>query len=141
VTNASYDPQMQTVTVAFGAEIPSGTTMPHLVIIAPGEKKTFTGCALVRIVTPSVRTPRTLVPRYVQIKVTVLKDVKPFVQLIERQSRSAAAPPLPNDVFEKWIDSVGSVFLNSVPVRWQNGSRPGTDMSAEQDAPSPTGLY
>ena len=80
--------------------------MPHLVIIAPGEKKTFTGCALVRIVTPSVRTHWTLVPRYVQIKVNVLKDVKPFVQLIEQQSRSAAAPLLPNDVFEKWIDSV-----------------------------------
>src|SRR5688572_24889740 len=77
-SEASYDPETQTITVAFGAEVPEDETMPHMVIIAPGEKKTFRGSGTVTIATPSVRTPWLPIPRFVQIKVTVLRDVKPF---------------------------------------------------------------
>src|SRR5256885_1598109 len=71
VSDASFDPETQTITVSLGAEVPDGATMPHLVVIAPGEKKTFRGGGAVNIVTPNVRAPWTPVPRFVQIKVTV----------------------------------------------------------------------
>src|SRR5215212_7819657 len=32
ISEASYDADTQTITVAFGAEVPDGATMPHLVI-------------------------------------------------------------------------------------------------------------
>ena len=133
VSDASYDPETQTITVAFGAEVPPGTTMPHLVTIAPGETKTFQGGGSVNIVTPNARTPWMPVPRYVQIKVTVLRDLKPFAALIEQQNKSAAAPPLSNDTFDRWVNAVGSVFLNPIPVHYQGRSPQGVDV--EQTAP------
>jgi len=134
-SEASYDSDTQTITVAFGAEVPDGETMPHLVIIAPGETKTFRGSGAVTIVTPSVRTPWLPVPRFVQIKVTVLLDVKPFTALIEQQNKTAAAPALDDDhSFDRWVNAVGSVFLNLIPVRWDGKSRKG-GIDAEQAAP------
>ena len=41
VADASFDPDSQTITVSIGAEIPQGTTMPHLTTIAPGQTRTF----------------------------------------------------------------------------------------------------
>lgn len=133
-SEASYDPEAQTITVTFGAEVPDGETMPHLVIIAPGEKKTFSGSGTVTIMTPSVRTPWLPIPRFVQIKVTVLRDVKPFMALIEQQNKTAAAPPLNNESFDRWVDAVGSVFLNLIPVRWEGKGR-GSGIDAEQSSP------
>jgi hypothetical protein len=60
------------------------------------------------------------VPRFVQITVNVLRDLKPFAKLIEQQTKSAAAPPLPNELFDTWVASVSSVELNVLPVRWTN---------------------
>ena len=57
-------------------------------------------------------------PRFVQIVVNVLRDVGPFANLIALQARSAASPPLPNDLFDKWVASVSSVELNALPVHW-----------------------
>jgi hypothetical protein len=134
VSDASYDPDTQTITVALGAEVPNGATMPHLVVIASGETKTFRGGGSVNIVTPSVRSPWTPVPRFVQIKVTVLRDVKAFAALIDQQNKTAAAPPLSNDAFDHWVDSVGSVFLNAIPVRWDGNTKNG-GVDAEQAGP------
>jgi hypothetical protein len=133
-SEASYDPDTQTITVAFGAEVPDGETMPHMVIIAPGETKTFRGAGTVTIATPSVRTPWLPVPRFVQIKVTVLRDVKPFTALIAQQDKTAVAPPLDNQAFDRWVNAVGSVFLNLIPVRWDGRSR-GSGVNAEQSSP------
>ena len=134
ISDASYDPETQTITVAFGAEVPDGASMPHLVVISAGETKTFRGGGSVNIVAPNVRTPWASVPRYVQIKVTVLRDLKPFAALIEQQNKSAAAPPLNNDAFVRWVNSVGSVFLTPIPVHYQGrGQQGGVDV--EQTAP------
>lgn len=133
-SEASYDPDTQTITVAFGAEVPDGETMPHLVIIAPGEKKTFRGGGTVTIMTPSMRTPWLSVPRFVQIRVTVLRDVKLFVALIEQQNRTAVGPSLDNQSFDRWVNAVGSVFLNLIPVRWDGRNR-GSGVDAEQSLP------
>jgi len=133
-SEASYDADTQTITVSFGAEVPDGETMPHLVIIGPGEKKTFRGSGTVTIMTPNVRTPWLAVPRFVQVKVTVLRDLKPFTALIEQQNKTAAAPPLDNQSFDHWVNAVGSVFLNPIPVRWDGKSR-GSGIDAEQSSP------
>ena len=37
----SYDADDVTVTVSIGAEVPTSNALPHLVVIAPGERKTF----------------------------------------------------------------------------------------------------
>src|SRR5438874_8189966 len=34
ISDATYDADTQTITVSFGAEVPDGATMPHLVVIA-----------------------------------------------------------------------------------------------------------
>ena len=109
--------------------------MPHLVIIAPGEKRIFRGGGTVNIVTPTIRGPWSPVPRFVQIKVTVLRDVKAFAALIDQQNKTASAPPLNGDAFDRWVDNVGSVFLNPIPVRYEGKSGSASGIDAEQSSP------
>src|ERR1043166_6691556 len=39
ISDVSFDPETATVTFSIGAEVPAGTTMPHVVVILPGEKR------------------------------------------------------------------------------------------------------
>jgi hypothetical protein len=135
ISDSTYDSDTQTITVSFGAEVPDGATMPHLVVIRSGEKKTFRGIGAVNIQTPSVRAPWTPVPHLVQIKVTVLRDLTPFAALIEQQNASATAPALNNEAFDRWVGSVSSVFLNAIPVRWEGRSRNDSGVDVEQGQP------
>jgi hypothetical protein len=107
--------------------------MPHLVTINSGEKRVLNSAALLRINMPTMRTPWTAIPKYVQIKVTVLRDVTPFVKLIEQQNRTPSSILLPNDMFDRWVESSDSVLLNAIPVYWKGESRRGT---AENNQPS-----
>ena len=133
IADASFDADSQTITVSIGAEIPQGTAMPHLIVIAPGKTQAFRIGASAQVLVANARSPWARVPRFVQIVVNVLRDLKPFANLIEQQQKSAAAPPLPNDLFDTWVSSVSSVELNALPVRWSNervgvtaeASRPG----------------
>ena len=133
VGDAAFDIDSRTITLSLGAEVPTGPNMPHLVTVNPGEKRVLTGGALLHINVPTMRTPWTAIPKYVQIKVTVLRDVTPFARLIEQQNRTMAPVPLPNDMFDRWVESADSVLLNSIPVYWKGESRRGT---AESDQPS-----
>jgi len=119
-SDVSYDADTQTIVFSVGAEVPTGATMPHLVIIRPGEKHTFTAGGSAHVAVPNVRTPWTAVPRFVQIKVNVLKDVSPFADLISKQT-ATTTPVLPNDLFDKWVNAVDAVFLNAIPVHWGFG--------------------
>jgi len=133
VADVSYDPDTATINVSIGAEVPSGTTMPHVVTIAPGEKRVLTAGGAVHVVVPRQRTPWTHVPRYVQIKVNVLRDIKPFEALLVQQAKSA--PALPGDLFEKWVDASDSVFLNSIPVHWSGRDNRLSDVDASERTP------
>ncbi len=126
VTDMTFDPDSRTVILSVGAEVPTGPTMPHLVTINPGEKRVLTAGALVHIVVPNLRSPWTAVPRYVQIRVNVLRDITRFAKLIEQQSRTVVPAPLPSDLFDRWVESSDSVFLNAIPVYWKEGSHRGT---------------
>jgi hypothetical protein len=120
IADATFDADSQTITVSIGAEIPAGTTMPHLVTIAAGQKRAFRIGASAQVLIPNARSPLARVPRFVQITVNVLRDLKPFAKLIAQQTESAAAPPLPNELFDTWVASVSSVELNVLPIRWSN---------------------
>jgi hypothetical protein len=131
ICDSSFDADTQTITISIGAEVPQGTAMPHLVTIAPGQTQVLHTGAMIQVIPGSSRSPMALVPRYVQIAVNVLRDLKPFAKLIEQQSH-AAVVPLPNELFDQWVDSVSTVELNSLPVRWTNSLRAGT---AESGSP------
>lgn len=120
VADATFDADSQTITFSIGAEIPQGAAMPHLTVIAPGQTHAFRIGASAQVLVANAKSPWAHVPRFVQIVVNVLRDVKPFAKLIAQQTQSAAAPPLPNDLFDTWVDSVSSVELNVLPVRWSN---------------------
>jgi hypothetical protein len=120
IADATFDADSQTITVSIGAEIPEGTAMPHLTMIAPGQTRAFRIGASPQVVVANAKSPWAHVPRFVQIVVNVLRDLKPFANLIAQQAKSAVAPPLPNDLFDTWVASVSSVELNVLPVRWSN---------------------
>jgi hypothetical protein len=85
----------------------------------------LSGGAAVHVAVPNVRSPFVSVPRYVQVKVNVLRDLKPFEELITQQQRAGqaqtaqVAQKLDDSLFEKWVESNDAIFLNSVPVRWE----------------------
>jgi len=120
VADATFDADSQTITFTIGAEIPQGTAMPHLTMIAPGQTRAFRIGASAQVLVPNAKSPWAHAPRFVQITVNVLRDLKPFANLIAQQQKSAAAPPLPNELFDTWVASVSSVELNVLPVRWTN---------------------
>jgi hypothetical protein len=120
VADATFDADSQTITMSIGAEIPQGTAMPHLTTIAPGQTRVFRIGASAQVLVANTKSPWAHVPRFVQIVVNVLRDVKPFASLIAQQAKSTIAPPLPNDLFDTWVASVSSVELNVLPVRWSN---------------------
>ena len=132
IASVDYDPESNTLTLSIGAEVPTGDLMPHMVAIKPGEKRVLTGGSFAHIVTPSVRTPWTSFPKFIGIKVSVLRDLRAFASFIERQS-STQVQRFPNELFDRWVEGTDSVYLNPLPIRWKSDSiRPG---SAESDRP------
>ena len=117
VISVSYDEDSRTITLSVGAEIPE-KTMPHLVVIGPGAKKTLTAGGVVNVAVPSTRS--SLAPQYFQVRVNVLRDLTAFGDLITRSSQAAAPIPIPAALFDTWIDAVDTILCNSVPVRWSN---------------------
>jgi hypothetical protein len=136
ITSADFDPETMTITITVGAEIPSGETLPHLVTIPSGEKRVLSVGAFAQVPVPSIRTPWTAVPRYVDIRVAVLRDITAFKALIEKQKTATTPLPFPNDLFERWVDSTSSVDLNSIPVQWKRDQRLVSAESSQAAAPA-----
>lgn len=134
VAESDYDAESQTITLSVGAEVPKGTTMPHMVVIKPGEKRTLTSGSFTHIAVSSVRTPWTSIPRYVEIKVTLLRDVNPFATLIAKQDESRTPLQFPNDMFDRWVEGSDSVFLNSIPIQWKAGADGGAESNRRASA-------
>lgn len=127
VAAASYDSDSATITVSIGSEVPQDGKMPHVVLIAPGEKKVFSAGATA-IFNPNAIKAGMNAPRYVQVKVTVLRNLAPFDKLRGGQTMSDAQ-------FEQWFESNDTIFLNTVPVRFSPRGRNGFDVSG-RDASS-----
>lgn len=116
VSDASWDPETRTITVAIGCEVPPAGKLPHMVTIGPGQKAIFRTSATPVINDAAFRSTRASAPRLVRIKVAVLRDISPFAVLIAKQS--PAQQVLSDDLFEKWFESNDTIILNELPIQW-----------------------
>ena len=114
LTDASYDEEERTITVSIGAEVPVDGTMPHMVTIAPGERKVLRAAAVPVLTASTLRATRNNAPRFVQVKVTILRELAPFAKLIETQSHAQ----LSDELFNRWMESSDTILLNALPVAW-----------------------
>jgi hypothetical protein len=110
VTTASYDVETRTITLAVGAEVPADGNMPLIVVIAPGEKKVFRTGATPSYGAAALRASGSL-PRFVQVKVSILRDVTPF-------AAARSGEKLTDAQFDQWFESNDTIFLNTVPVSY-----------------------
>jgi hypothetical protein len=117
VTDLSYDADSATITLSLGAEVPVGGLLPQLTIIGPNEKKTFTGSATFNVPVPAMRAPFGNVPRYVVVRVNVLRDIAAFRDVV---TLPASNPPraMSDAQFASWLENNDAIYLNAVPVRW-----------------------
>jgi hypothetical protein len=127
VVHASYDEDSRTITLAVGSEVPDEGRMPVVVLVAPGEKKVFRASATPAITPVSLRTPGHA-PRYVQVKVSILRDLDPFLALIEKQTPTSKPQELSDELFELWFESTDTIFLNTLPVQWSAKASKGFDV-------------
>jgi hypothetical protein len=116
VTDASYDDESRTITLVIGSEVPPDGNMPQMVLIAPGEKRVLQAAAT-PVMSAAVRAARGGLPRFVQVKVAILRDVQPFLPLIEKQDRKVRQR-LTDQQFEQWFVSNDTIYLNSLPVQY-----------------------
>lgn len=115
VVDASYDADSRTITLAIGSEVPQDGNMPAMVLVGPGEKKVFRAAATPSITVAAIRSAS---PRYVQVKVSILRELDPFLTLIRAQAPSSKPQQLSDELFELWFESTDTIFLNTLPVQW-----------------------
>jgi hypothetical protein len=118
VTDSTYDEDTRTITVGVGSEVPPDGNMPHMITIAPGEKIVLTTAARPALNASAVRPTMAAAPRFVQVKVAILRDVRPYAALIEKQD-GRTRQRLSDELFERWFESNDTIFLNAVPVYFQ----------------------
>lgn len=129
VVDASYDEDSRTITLAVGSEVPPDGNMPQMVVIRPGEKKILQAGATPQLRAASARSLFKAAPRYVQVKVAILRNLVPFAQLIEKQD-GRTRQRLPDELFDQWFESNDTIYLNAVPVHFT----PPTDADADRRA-------
>ena len=117
VSDASYDEDSRTITIAVGSEVPPDGNMPQMVVIAPGEKKVLQTAATPRLGPTATRGTFAATPRYVQVKVAILRDIEPYAQLIAAQD-GRTRRRLSDELFDKWFESNDTIFLNTLPVQY-----------------------
>lgn len=127
-TDVSYDPETLTITVGIGSEIPKDGNLPQMTTIAPGEKKTFTAAVTPVIPTRAGATPYAAGPRYVQVKVSIQRDLAPFAAMIGKQSKITAPQQLTDEQFDRWLEGNDTIFLNTIPVHYQPRAKTGVDV-------------
>jgi hypothetical protein len=117
VSDASYDEDTRTITLALGSEVPPDGNLPQMVLIAPGEKRVLQSAATPMLKPAATRTAFAATPRYVQVKVAIMRNVEPFATLIQKQD-GRTKQRLSDELFEKWFECNDTIFLNSIPVEY-----------------------
>lgn len=116
VPESTYDAETRTVTIGIGTEVPGEQMLPRLMVIAPGERKTFVAAANVHLLIGSG--PFVAVPNALRLKVNFLGDTSPFAKLISIPERGVHDPKLASELFPKWLEQNETVVTSSVPMRW-----------------------
>ena len=114
VVDATYDADSQTITLAIGSEVPKDGNMPQMVLVAPGETKVFRASATPAIAPAAFRGTGRGAPRLVQVKVSILRELEPFLALI----KTANTQRLSDELFDRWFESTDTILLNTLPVQW-----------------------
>lgn len=127
VASASYDSETRTITFIVGSEVPE-QMMPHLAVIAPGETKILHASAVPALNAAAHGASPGGTPRYVQVKVSILRDLAPFRALIDQQAKGPQ--PLSDELFDQWFESNDTILLNALPVQFKSRVRD-SEFSAE----------
>jgi hypothetical protein len=123
VCDVSFDSDSRTITVGLGSEVPHDGLLPRMIVIPPGQQKTLSGGGTLRVAAPTTRSALAVVPQFVQIKVTILRDLTVFTDLISKQAAAAQPMALSDAQFERWLESSDTIFLNPIPVRFEPKAR------------------
>jgi hypothetical protein len=137
--DVSFDADDQAVVVSIGLDVPKNGVMPKLVVLAPNEKKTFTAGGVVRVTVRADGNPFVAVPRYVQIKVNILRGLNLFRQLIERQTRATAPVALNDAQFEQWLENNDTILLNEIPVGYSATAKDALTDASQRGSARSTG--
>lgn len=118
IPETTYDSDTQTVTVNIGTEIPGEQFLPRLLLIKPGEKRSF--ATSTRLMLLNIHNPldRMAVPRALRLKLNFLNETRPFTKLIEIPEKAVHDPKLAADLFPIWVDRNETVITGSLPIRW-----------------------
>ena len=120
IPESTYDSDTQTVTVTFGSEVPGEQFLPRLILVKPGEHKTFSTAARVNVpITELVdQNPFHRYPNGLRIRLNFLGDAAPFTKLIGISERAVRDPALAAQLFPKWVEQNESVITSVLPMRW-----------------------
>lgn len=113
----SYDAAERMLVIHLGSEVPGNELVPRLILIAPGERKSFTGAAKVNLNLPRPG-PLTSHPRYLRVRVNFLSETGPFAELIAIPENTVYDPELADRLFPLWIEANETVATNAIPIRW-----------------------
>jgi hypothetical protein len=117
VPETSYDREANTFTVNIGSEVPGNESLPRLVEIKPGEKKTFTIAARTHFILPAVAGVRAAPAAGLRLKVNFLGDVTPFRELIGIREVAIADRAMADRLFPLWLERNEVVYTNAIPMR------------------------
>jgi hypothetical protein len=125
---SSYDPEIRTVTLEIGSEVPGQQLLPRLVVIPAGGRKSFSAAAHMGVVHPT-DAAFSRPPNALRVKVNFLGDTRPFEKLIEMQEKALHDPQLANELFPQWVERNEIVITNTLPMHWSAGrdGQPGAE--------------
>lgn len=113
----TYEVEERTLVVHIGSEVPGNDMVPRLIVIPPGERKTFHGSAKANLNLPPPG-PLAAYPRYLKLRVSFLSNIAPFEQLVGIPEVSVFDPDLADRLFPLWVEANENVATNAIPIQW-----------------------
>lgn len=138
IPETSYDPETRLITITIGSEVPGEQFLPRLILIAPGEKKSFTTAARLAFVLPRpADMTKPPPPTELRLKVNFLGNTEGFQKLIEvdEKVKLIADAKLADELFPKWLERNEVVYTGTVPMRWTTGQQDGADATSRGRVP------
>lgn len=139
IPETSWDAETGTLTVNIGSEVPGAVTLPRLIRIGPGEKKSFsTNARIGQLIPARTADPRVTPTTLLRVKVNFLGDTAPFAELIDIPERFVADQKRADELFSAWLERNEVVYTNAVPVQISSARRTPLEPDAATRNPVPT---